>query len=237
MIVRRKWTVLPANYNIKTPMPATYPILLDLCGRTVVIVGGGNVAVRKAQGLIGSEGSRPSVRVRVIAREISDAIPREVERVNEVYRADHLDGATLVFAATDSREVNEAVVRDARTRDVLVSRADDPDDGDFAVPAIHRDGPITITVSANSPALSAFIRDEIASNWDTSYRTLADEMRVLRPLIIASELAATRRADVLRSLATRDAMDVLREGGSTALRGWLVSRYPEMKSIVHACSR
>jgi precorrin-2 dehydrogenase/sirohydrochlorin ferrochelatase len=219
-------------------MPATYPILLDLRDRLVVIIGGGHVAARKAHGLIaGSGSSGDSVRVRVVAPEISDATPSGIERVNERYRAEHLNGATLVFAATDSPDVNEAVVRDARARNILVSRADEPDDGDFALPAIHRDGPITVTVSANSPALSAFIRDELALKWDRRLRALADEMQSLRPLITASKLAATRRAEVLRSLASREAMDVLNSSGSNSLRDWLVARFPDLQPILDARSR
>jgi siroheme synthase-like protein len=216
---------------------AKFPILLDLSDRLVVIIGGGNVAARKAKSVLAGGGSPGSVRVRVVAPEISESIPDEVERVKEFYRLAHLDSATLVFAATDSTETNQAVVHDARSRNILVCRADDQDDGDFIVPAVHQDGAITVAVSTNSPALSAFVRDEIASRIEPSWSALAEEMQVLRPLINTSKLAATRRAEILRSLATRDALRVLQDAGSTALSDWLTAQFPDLGSILHAGSR
>jgi precorrin-2 dehydrogenase / sirohydrochlorin ferrochelatase len=218
-------------------MSAKFPIFLELTDRVVVIVGGGNVAARKARSLLAGSGSSGSVRVRAIAPQFSDAMPREVERIVERYRPEHLDDAFLVFAATDSPDVNESVVRDARARRVLVSRADEPDDGDFIVPAVHRDEAITIAVSTNNPALSAFVRDELASRFDPAWSALADEMQSLRPLINASKLAATRRTEILRSLASREALDVLTASGPTALRDWLIARYPDLDPILHARSR
>ena len=214
---------------------AKYPILLDLSNRRVVIIGGGTVAARKAKSVIAGGGSLGLLSL--VAPEISQEVPCEVERILDRYRPGYLDGASLVFAATDSPEVNDAVVRDARSRGILVCRTDRPDDGDFIVPAVHRDGSITVAVSTNGPALSAFVRDEIASKFDANLSALADEMRALRPLITASKLAATRRSEILRSLASRNALDVLASGGPTALRDWLVLRYPELQSVFHARSR
>ncbi|RDJ94306.1 NAD(P)-dependent oxidoreductase, partial [Lacticaseibacillus rhamnosus] len=55
-------------------------------------------------------------------------MPAKVERIHETYESRHLDGAFLVFAATDNAEVNNQVVRDARARKQLVNRADADDD-------------------------------------------------------------------------------------------------------------
>ncbi|MBC8109403.1 MAG: bifunctional precorrin-2 dehydrogenase/sirohydrochlorin ferrochelatase [Anaerolineae bacterium] len=217
-------------------MSAKYPILLDLSERLAVIIGGGKVAARKASSLITASGSRGLVRV--VAPEFDRTMPNEVERVTERYRHEHLQGAALVFAATDSSDVNAQVVRDAKSRGIFVSRADEPDDGDFIVPAVHRDGAITIGVAAGSPALSAFIRDQIAAKIDDAWRALADEMHLLRPLVVDSGLPAEQRADVLRSLASQDAIDVLATSGSDGLRAWLVAKFPKLQStILHAGSR
>ena len=117
-------------------MPHNYPLLLDVSDRQIVIVGGGEVAVRKVQGLLDA-GAR---RVRVVSPQFHDHMPAGVQRVNETYRREHLAGAALVFAATDEQQVNDAVVRDARATNVLVCRADGDEDnaGDFATPAMIR---------------------------------------------------------------------------------------------------
>jgi precorrin-2 dehydrogenase/sirohydrochlorin ferrochelatase len=130
--------------------------------------------------------------------------------------------------------VNDAIVRDARARNVLVSRADQPDEADFALPAIHRDGPITVAVSSNSPALSAFIRDELAERLDPAYRALADQVHVIRPLVTDSDLPPEQRAEILRSMATRDAVELLRSAGEIQFQIWLLQRFPELKPIIQA---
>src|SRR5687767_14468580 len=120
-------------------VPHGYPLMLDVSDRLVVIVGGGAVAARKAKGLIDAGATR----VRIVSPAFEPAMPQAVERVTAAYDSSHLDGASLVFAATDSPEVNETIVRDACERGVLVNRADDGDGGDFTTPAMFRDGPVT----------------------------------------------------------------------------------------------
>jgi precorrin-2 dehydrogenase / sirohydrochlorin ferrochelatase len=216
-------------------MSAKYPILIDLSERLVVIIGGGTVAARKARGVMSAIGSRTLVRV--FAPEFHPSMPTEVDRVATPYRPEHLRDASLVFAATDSPEVNADVVREAKFHGIFVSRVDDPDDGDFIVPAVHRDGAITIAVSAGSPALSAFIRDRIAAEVDDAWRMLAEQMQSIRPLIVKSELLSAERADVLRSLASQDAIEVLVADGADGLRTWLAAKYPKLQPILHVPSR
>src|SRR5687768_9159451 len=110
-------------------MPHTYPILLDVSDRLTVIVGGGQVAARKARGLVAA-GAR---RVRLVAPELTGDLPEGIERVTESYQSDHLRGASIVFAATDDAAVNDAVVRDAHAMGAIVCRADasEEESGDF----------------------------------------------------------------------------------------------------------
>jgi len=104
------------------------------------------VGTRKALGLLAS-GAR---RVRVVSATFHPDMPAGVERVTEPYRTEHLKDASLVFAATDSPDVNDAIVRDARAIGALVCRADVDEDnaGDFATPAMLREGALLITVSS-----------------------------------------------------------------------------------------
>ena len=139
-------------------MAYSYPILLDLTGKLVVIVGGGRAAARKARGAL-----EVGARVRCIAPEFHQKTPEEVEKITARFHPSQLDGAYLVFAATDSSEVNFDVVREARERKILVSRTDGEDEnhGDFVLPAVFRAAPIVISVSTGSPFLSETLRDEI----------------------------------------------------------------------------
>jgi len=206
-------------------VPQAYPLMLDVTRRLVVIIGGGPVAVRKVKGLL----EAGATRVRVVSPTFHAEMPADVERVTATYEANHLDGAQLVFAATDSPAVNEQVVADARERGVLVSRADDGDAGDFLTPARFQEGEVIVTVSAGSPALAVAIRNELAQRMDRRHLKMAQAMRELRPTIVGSGLTSERRAAVFRDLASDEAMKALDANKVEGLRGWIRQRYPELK--------
>lgn len=203
-------------------------MMLDVTDRLAVIVGGGDVAVRKAQGLLAAG----AMRVRVVSPDISEEMPDGVERVNELFHPPHLEGAGLVFAATNSPDVNAVVVREAKRRGVLVNRADVSEEqpGDFATPAIWKRGPVTITVSTSgSAALAVKLRDDIAKKIDPLHVKMAAAMTSLRPALRrARKLSPMRRREALRSLASDDAIAALKAGGMSGLKQWLKGRFPEL---------
>jgi siroheme synthase-like protein len=198
--------------------------MLDVTDRLVVIIGGGQVAVRKARGLL----EAGALRVRCVSPDFAPEMPESVERLREPYDARHLDGAGLVFAATDLAAVNDAVVRDARSRGALVSRADFDDEqpADFITPARLRQGPVMVAVSTGgSPALSVLIRNGLLERWDPRWSRMAEMMLSLRRKVIEQlDEPAARRA-AFRDLATEEALNVLDAGGVAAVVQWLVARH------------
>jgi siroheme synthase-like protein len=200
--------------------------MLDVTDRLVVIIGGGGVASRKARGVL----EAGATRVRMVAPAFVEGVPEAVEKVAATYEPRHLDGAGLVFAATDSADVNDAVLRDARERNVLACRADADDDepGDFVTPAKLVRGPVVVTVTAGSAALAAAVRDGVGERFDPAWAAMADAMQTLRPRVKASELDRSRRAAIFRELASAEALDVLRTGGLARLTEWIARRYPEL---------
>jgi siroheme synthase-like protein len=184
------------------------------------------VAARKARGLL----EAGAACVRCIAPAFCDAIPPEVERVWQTYRPEHLEGARLVFAATDDAQVNDAIVRDAAARHLPVNRADADDDqpGDFTVPARLRRGEVILAVSAGSPALAALIRDKLDSSFDPRWEQMARAMQELRPLIKSANVAIESRQRIFRELAGEEALSVIAAGGADGLRNWLLERHPEL---------
>ena len=200
--------------------------MLDLSGRLVVIIGGGAVAARKARGLIDAG----ALKVRVVAPEISDEVPAEVEGVREVYHKRHLEGAGLVFAATDRAEVNRVVVEDGRALGLWVNRADADEEGasDFSTPAMMKSGGLVVTVSAGgSPALAAKVRDVIESSLETKWGRMAEALRELRPRVLESGWDIERRRQTFRLLAGEEAMAVLEQGGVEAVWEWVGGGHEE----------
>jgi precorrin-2 dehydrogenase/sirohydrochlorin ferrochelatase len=197
--------------------------MLDVSQRLVVIIGGGNVAARKVKGLLAAGATR----IRVVAPQISDEIDSSVERITKLYAPGHLEGAGLVFAATDDPPVNAMVVRDAHQLGLLVNRADagEDDAGDFSTPAVAREDDLVITVSAGgSPTLAAAIRDQLQSRMDARWVKMIRAMKILRPRAMAETNGQVRQA-ILRDMANVEALDVLDKDGVEGLWAWLGKRH------------
>ncbi|HEX4054923.1 MAG TPA: bifunctional precorrin-2 dehydrogenase/sirohydrochlorin ferrochelatase [Tepidisphaeraceae bacterium] len=208
-------------------MSHLYPIFLDVSQRRVVIVGGGAVAARKAAGILAA-GAKS---VRAVAPKFVREFPKEFQKKLANFEPADLDGAELVFAATDSAVVNDAVVAEARKRGIWVQRGDEQEDepGDFIIPAILRCGPITVAVSASgSPALAAGLRDRLAGGVTDEWVKLAEAMKQLRPKIKSSGLPISRRREIFRALATPDAAVALESGGMHGLRKWLRGKFADL---------
>jgi siroheme synthase-like protein len=163
-----------------------FPIALHGERLTAVVVGGGSVGTRKALALL-----EAGARVRVVSLHVTPELA-EAERARRLsiardsYRAAQLDDATLVIAATDSREVNAQIAVDAHSRGKLVNITDFPDEGNFHTMALHRSGDITIAVSAGGvPGAAARIRDAIAERFDARYGRAVSALRGLRSRLIA----------------------------------------------------
>jgi precorrin-2 dehydrogenase / sirohydrochlorin ferrochelatase len=208
-------------------VPAAYPILLEVSDKSILIVGGGQVALRKAIKLI----EAGAARITVLAPEFAGGFPAKVRKITGSYTPDQLAGADLVFAATNSPRVNAAIVEEARKRHVWVSRADgDEDHGDFTAAAALQEGGVTVAVWAQSPALSAAIRDGLHNRWDARWTAMAEAMRILRPIVMNSGLSPDRRRELFRELATDAAMDELATDGIDALRDWITKKTKELST-------
>ena len=144
---------------------SSLPIALSGEAIHAVVVGGGAVATRKALTLCDA-----GAKVTVIAPEISEDLSRAASsnaRISLEQRryagANDLADADIVFAATDSERVNEAVAADAREIHRLVNVVSDGSKGSFVSMATHRDGQVTIGVTAGGQPREAMrIRDSIA---------------------------------------------------------------------------
>src|SRR3954451_16959142 len=121
-----------------------YPIEIELRGKRGLVVGLGPVGRRKVAGLVAA-GARVLV---VDPAACGTDLPAGVEIQAASYRPEHLHGVRFVIAAA-SATVNRTVVADARRAGVWVGSASDPGDGAFTVPAVWREGPLTLTISTS----------------------------------------------------------------------------------------
>ena len=162
------------------------PIALHGERIAAVVVGGGSVGTRKALALAAA-GAQVTVVSPIVTALLEEAErSRRITIVREAYHNDHLDSATLVVAATSSREVNAQIALDANSRGKLVNITDHPDEGNFHTMALHRSGDVTIAVSSGGvPGAAARIRDAIAERFDGRYERAVSALRGLRSRLLA----------------------------------------------------
>jgi precorrin-2 dehydrogenase / sirohydrochlorin ferrochelatase len=186
-----------------------YPVFIDLDGKTVVVVGGGVVALRKVEAL-----RRTGARVKVISPEVVPAIADDpcVEVVARGYAPGDLFGASLVIAATDDEDTNVAVSRDASLSNIFCNVVDKPELCSFIVPSVVENGPIKIAISTGgvSPTLSKRLRVQIANSLGDEYATLALIMGRIRPLVVGGEGGFDSHKRIFEILIDSELIDAIR---------------------------
>lgn len=165
-----------------------YPVNLILQGQRCLVVGGGNVALGKIEGLLAA-----GALVSVVAIEVIPGV-RDLEGLSleeRPYRPGEVAGYRLVVTATDDPDVNRQVYLDGEEAGVWVNSADNPENCAFTLPAVVRRGPIMVTVSTggHSPALSAWLRGRLDDELGPEYLTLLDLLAERREQLRAEGVA------------------------------------------------
>jgi uroporphyrin-III C-methyltransferase / precorrin-2 dehydrogenase / sirohydrochlorin ferrochelatase len=129
-----------------------YPITLNLDGQSCLVVGGGDVALRKVKGLL-SEHARVTVIARSPnARIVNLATKNKIVLKRRGYRSKDIASFRLVFAATDDCDVNRLISEDAQKAGIWVNVADDPKPCTFHLPARVERGPLQLTIASDGKA-------------------------------------------------------------------------------------
>ncbi|HEY2172476.1 MAG TPA: uroporphyrinogen-III C-methyltransferase [Mycobacteriales bacterium] len=144
-------------------MSVGYPVVLDLTGRRVVVVGAGPVAERRVAGLRDAGAD-----VHVVAPVVTGHFDADVTVHRRSYVDGDLDGAWMAHACTDDPAVNAEVAAAAEQRQIPCVRADAAPDGTARTPAVARSGEVVVAVSSDDPVRSVRIRNRISTLLDRS---------------------------------------------------------------------
>lgn len=191
-----------------------YPVNLKITGRLCLVVGGGNVALRKIHSLLGCH-----AQVTVISPVSVDEIHVLADRgdiilYQRAYQTGDLAGAFLVFAATDNPAVQEQIAREAAERNVLLNSANDPRRCDFQVPAKVRRGELLLTVSTGgaSPALSRLIREQLEEQFDDEYAMVISLFAKIREFVVDGSGSSAANRKMFHDLLRSDIVEFTRRG-------------------------
>ncbi|MER0508536.1 siroheme synthase CysG [Aeromonas veronii] len=139
------------------------PMFAKLEGRPVLLVGGGEVALRKARLLLAA-----GARLTLVSPELEPEFAEFTGRFThlaERFTPAHLAGQILVVAATDNLEVNALVYQSANQLGLFVNVVDDPKCSSFIFPSIIDRSPLMVAVSSGgkAPVLVRLLRERLES--------------------------------------------------------------------------
>ena len=158
---------------LETPF---YIACLKLKGRRCVVVGGGEIGLEKAEGLLACDGDVTLIAPEANAELQQLAAEGSITWERRAYAGpEDLEGVFIVIACTDDTDVNIRVYEDAERRAMLVNIVDVPPLCNFILPAIVRTGPLAIAISTAgaSPALAKRMKREVSELFGDEYAQLA----------------------------------------------------------------
>ena len=150
-----------------------FPLFIDLNDKTVLVVGGGPVAARKARVLL-DYGPRVLVCAPRFVPELEQLSGAELLR--QPFVPDLLEGVSLAIAATDDRVLNRTVAQLCRKRAIPVNVADSREESTFLFPAVVRRGRLSVGISTGgaSPAAAAHVRRTLEEQLPESLEPILD---------------------------------------------------------------
>ncbi len=218
-----------------------YPIMINLQGRPVVVIGAGEVAFRKTSDLLDA-----GAEVRVISPEFYsgfDALaadnPGQLRLVRRAYMPGDCEGAILVFSATNDPGVNREVFEEASERNILINAVDDPPNCSFYIPSMYRKGDLLMTLSTSgaSPSMAGRLRRRLQEHIPEDIDVILTALREARELLKSSTsfngLTFDERGAILKEIVNNEDLlcslcDSCRD---KSLEDFLRSRVSENESL------
>jgi len=208
-----------------------YPMFVSLVGRACLVVGAGQVGLRKIETLADCNAAS----ILVVDRNPPDqALELLLRRPGLVFaqrdfQDSDLDGMFLAIASTSSPAVNQRISDLCRERGVLCNIVDQPEACTFIVPATVRQGDLTLAISTGgqSPALAKRIRKDLQEAFGQEYALFLDLMGRLRPLVLALGLDTGVNTEIFRALVGSRLLEALKLGDAALAQAELAAHLPQ----------
>lgn len=191
-----------------------YTVQLNMENQRCVVIGGGNVALRKAKSLL-----QAGAAVTVIAPVILPAIITLQRKFPALtvcqrnYETGDAGDAFLVIAATDNRNVNEAVAREAKANHCLLNVADEPEAGNFSVAGTYENGNLLFSVATGgNPRLTHLLLEDLQEQYGddvAAFAAFLDEQRETVKQLLPDSQA---RQEFWRNTLTNQLLQLVKEG-------------------------
>ena len=207
-----------------------YPIHLNIRDRKCIVIGGGEVALRKAKTLLEHKASVEVISPYLCA-ELKDLVHKgQIKVHHRRYRPSDLKGARIAIVATGNKTVNKQVYEEAQKRAVLINIADEPQESDFIAPSTIHLGDITISISTGgrSPALARKISTILERELCGEYNALLDLIIEVRREVKSERLKIS--GDIWRDALDLDVLvKLLKSGERKKVKSFLLGELRKKK--------
>ena len=191
-----------------------YPVHLDIQNRKVLVVGGGSVGSRKVKTLLDC-GARVTVVSPEVSRQLRElAASGDIILAERSYQSEDLTGVFVVIGATDDETLNQQISSDADRLNTLCNIADRPEVCNFILPSIVQrdDLVITISTSAQSPALAKKLRKALENQFGEEYGTLLQLMGAIRKKLLQQAHKPEAHKPLFEQLINSDLIVMIQAG-------------------------
>jgi len=182
-----------------------FPMFVKLEGRHVVVIGGGEIAASKIEGLL-----QAGAKVRIVSPALNSVLSslvreNKIEWREKEFESRDLEDAFLAIAATSLPSVNQSVYRVADALGILCNAVDDIANCHFYYGSVVQRGDLQIAISTNgkSPALAQRLRKELETQFGPEYESWLEWLGAVREVLRAAGASQAQNKEVLHSLASR----------------------------------
>ena len=191
-----------------------------------MVIGGGEVASRKAEDLLAAGANVTVVAPQPCAGIGALAERKLIEAHLRPYQASDLAGVFVAVAATDDEAVNARVAADAAAARVLVNVVDRPALCTFTVPATVRRGDLTLAIATEGrcPSLSGILREELEKQYGPDYAGLVSLFGELRQKMVALGWTGPRIREALTGIYREGVVELIAAGDRERLDDFLRPR-------------
>lgn len=195
-------------------MKELFPAFLDLSSQACLVIGGGIVAERKIKALLSSEAV-----IHVVSPDLTSFLMNLVEQGRIIYYArkflpEDIEEKFLVISAAGDKEVNNYLNGVYLNKGFLLNIVDEPDKGNFFVPAVVKRGNLQLAISTSgaSPLLARRIRERLEKDFGSEYERFLDILSETRKEVLSCVPEPEKRQKIFQELIDSDILELLRTG-------------------------
>lgn len=177
------------------------PLMLDASSIKWLIIGGGTIATRKVNAML----KQDAAHIDVVAPHLSQELKihyenKAINYIQDEYKTTYLEGAHIVYAATDDAALNKTICIDAKLLNILVCNVSEQEQGNFITPSFFQRDSLIFSISSQgkSPILTKIIADEWANYIDDRFTKQLPLLEKLRQDLKRDIQQPSLRQQILR---------------------------------------